>query len=384
MRWIAILACAAALGGSVPMGAQAKSTPKAAAHLAPQAPPSGRSVLPDAFDGWVMDGAAKTITDPAQADSANAAALKEYGFQNAVEATYKRAGETLTLKALEFDDVTGSYGAYSFYRGTDWPKEDIGSGAASDHNRVIFWRGTAMVDANFSKIHPESAAEMRELAKSLPDVHGNKAVMPPILDLLPKQNLDAQSMHYALGPAGYTSAGGVLPAALVGFDLEAETVTANYPLSSGPATLTLIEYPTPQIAAAQAAKIGAYIRAGAKAQPPFPKALTNSDQASLEVRHTGPVVAVVSGDAIPDESHRLIEMVYYTSDLTAMPQPGESEVQKTSSLLINIAMFVIIVGGAAVLLGFLLGGGRAFYRILRGKPVSSMYEAEFTKLNLKD
>jgi hypothetical protein len=381
MRWIAILACAAALAGSVPMDAQAKPAAQAAASAAPQA--AAKSLLPDAFDGWVLDGVAKTVTDPAQADGANAAALKEYGLQSAVEATYKRDDETLTIKALEFEDVTGSYGAFSFYRGNDWPKEDIGAGAASDHNRVVFWRGATMVDANFSAIHPESAAELRELAKSLTDAHGNKGVMPPILDLLPKQNLDAQAMHYALGAASYTGAGGVLPADLVGFDLEAETVTANYSLTSGPATLTLIEYPTPQMAAAQAAKIAAYIHGGGKTQP-FTSALTNSDQASLEVRHTGPVVALVSGDAIPDESHKLVEMVHYSSDLTALPQPGESDVQKTSTLLINIAMFVLVVGGAAIVLGFLVGGGRAFYRVLRGKPASSVYEEEFTKLDLKD
>jgi hypothetical protein len=32
------------------------------------------------------------VTDPAQADPANAAALKEYGFNAAVEASYKREG----------------------------------------------------------------------------------------------------------------------------------------------------------------------------------------------------------------------------------------------------------------------------------------------------
>ncbi len=399
MRWIAILACAAALAGSVPMSAQAQTALKV--------PPPGRSVslLPSAFDGWVADGALKTVTDPAQADSENATALKEYGFQSAVEATYKRDGETLTLKAFEFPDVTGSYGAYSFYRGADWPKADVGSGAASDHNRVIFWRGTTFMDANFSAIHPESAAELRELANGLPEAHGNKALMPPILELLPKSNREDQTTHYvkvpdgiklvpskgvetlspryALGAAGYAGAGGVLPANLVGFDIDAEAVTASYSLTSGPATLTLIEYPTPQMAEAHAAQIRAYIRAGAKAQPPFPKALANSDQVSLEVRQTGPVVALVSGDATPDDSHRLIEMVHYSSDLTALPQPGISDVQRTSTLLFNIAMFVIVVGGAAMLLGFLLGGGRAFYRVLRGKPASSVFEAEFTRLNLK-
>ena len=57
----------------------------------------------------------------------------------------------------------------------------------------------------------------------------------------------------------------MLPADLVGFDRDAETVTANYSLRSGPATLTLIDYPTPQMAEAQEKKIRAYIKAGSGA-----------------------------------------------------------------------------------------------------------------------
>ena len=64
--------------------------------------------------------------------------------------------------------------------------------------------------------------------------------------------------------------------------------------------------------------------------------------------------------------------------------PGISEVAKTGSLLYNIAMFVVVIGGAAILLGLFLGGGRAIYRIARGKPASSMYEADFTSLDLRE
>ena len=135
--------------------------------------------------------------------------------------------------------------------------------------------------------------------------------MPPILADLPKGSLDGQTTHYAEGPAGYVGGGGVLPPELVGFDRGAETATANYSLNSGPATLTIIDYPTPQMAEAQEPRIRAYIKAGSAAQPPWPKALVDSDQASLEVRRSGPLVAIVSGNAIPDESHKLIEMVHY-------------------------------------------------------------------------
>ncbi len=326
----------------------------------------------------------KTLADPAAVDGANSAALKEYGFQSAALANYKRDGETLSVRALRFADLSGAYGAYTYYRGSGWPKEDIGSGAASFHNRVLFWRGDSFIDATFSHISPMSGSELRELATQLSTPQGSKALAPPILSTLPKPALDGQSTHYALGPAGYAGSGGVLPPELVGFDRGAEAVTAGYTLSSGPATLTLIDYPTPQMAAGQESRIRDYLKAGQNAKPAFPKPLADSDQASLEVRRSGPVVAIVSGDAIPDESHKLLGSVHYESDLVSIPQPGETEISKTSRLLLGIAAIVIIGASAAILLGLFLGGGRALYRKARGKPASSVYDAEFIRLDLRE
>jgi hypothetical protein len=249
---------------------------------------------------------------------------------------------------------------------------------------VLFWLGNTVVDANFSRIGPMSGSELRELAGQLPVLEGTKSLAPPILANLPQAKLDGQTTHYAVGPAGYAEAGGVLPPELVGFDRGAETVTANYSLRSGPATLTIIDYPTPQLAATQEGRIRAYIKAGSQAQPAWPKPLQDSDQASLEVRRSGPLVAIVSGDAIPEESHKLLATVHYEADLTSIPQPTESEIVKTGKLLMGIAFLVIIGASAAILLGFFLGGGRALYRIARGKPVSSVYETEFIRLDLRE
>ena len=381
IRTIAVLMCSAGLAGSTLMLAQAPAgqPPSSSKPVTVSVP---RPLLPDSFAGWEAAQAPKIITDPEQADKDNTAALKEYGFQTATLETYKRDGETLTIRALRFEDLSGAYGMYSYYRGSGWPKEDIGSGAASDHNRVLFWRGDVMVDATFSHISPMSGSEMRELAKQMPVPVGNKALAPPVLATLPK-GADGQSTHYAVGPASYAGSGGVLPAELVGFDRGAETVTADYSLRSGPAVLTLIDYPTPQMAAAQEAKIRDYILAGSQAKPPFPKPLADSDRASLEVRRSGPIVALVSGDAIPDESHKLLDSVHYESEFVSIPQPGESEVAKTGKLLLGIATLVMIGAGAAIFLGFSVGGGRALYRIARGKPISSMFDSEFIHLDLR-
>jgi hypothetical protein len=359
---------------------------KAVAEKSDSAKPApAPSLLPDAFDGWVETAPAQKLADAAQADPTSASALKEYDFTSGSSAIYRRSGDTLTLHALQFRDASGAYGAYTFYRQNGWPKEDIGEGATSNHNRVLFWQGNTVVDATFSEIGPMSAAELRELAGGLPKAEGTQALAPPILADLPQQSLDGQTTHYAVGPADYAGSGGVLPADLVGFDRGAEAVTASYTLRSGPATLTLIDYPTPQMAIAQEPKIRAYIKAGASAQPAWPKPLQDSDPASLDVRRSGPLVAIVSGDAIPDESHKLLESVHFDSQLTSIPQPGgESEISKTSKLLLGIAAMVIVGGSAALLLGFFLGGGRALYRVARGRPVSSVYDAEFIHLDLRE
>ncbi len=380
--WVVVLPGVLALLCSAGSAAAQGAPPKPAATTI-TLPPSPKSLLPDAFDGWVTDGPIESLTEAAQADPASGAALKEYGFTFGALAHYKRDGDTLTLRALRFGDTTGAYGAYSFYRPNGWAKEQIGAGAASSKGHVLFWRGDTVVDAVFSRVGPMTAGELRQIAAKLPEPSGNKSLAPPILAYLPQASLDGQTTHYALGPAGY-AANGVLPASIVGFDREAETVTAGYSLSSNPAVLTIIEYPTPQIAEAQETAIRNYIKAGNQAQPAWPKALQDSDAASLEVRRSGVLVALVSGDAIPDESHRLLEMVHYEADLTAMPQGGETEVSKTSRLLLGIASIVIVGSLAAILLGFFLGGGRALYRVAHGKPASAVYDEEFIHLDLRE
>jgi hypothetical protein len=375
VRFISLLALSAALAAG-PAGAASKPTPPVATS------PAAATLLPGAFAGWSAEAPPKTVSDPAQTDAANAPALKEYGFAASEQASYKRGGDTLTLRLLRFNDASGAYGAYSFYRQPGWPKEDIGSGAASDHNHVIFWLGTSVVDATFSNVGPMSAAELRELANQLPVPAGNRAVAPPVLTYLPKASLDGQTTRYAIGPAGYAGAGGVLPPDLIGFDQGVETATASYTLRSGPATLTIIDCPTPQMALAEEDKVRNFIKAGNQPQQPWPKPLAESDQASLEVRRSGPIIALISGDAIPDEAHKLLASVHYDADLISIPQPQEAEVNKTGRLLFGIVTLIVIGSLTAILLGFFLGGGRALYRVARGKPASTVYDEEFISLDL--
>jgi len=364
-----------------PKAGTAKSTPKTGSAPIPRA---NAPLLPSSFAGWEAT-SSKPVTDPAQEDSANVAALKEYGFTDGLLNDYTRDEETIHIKAFRFEDASGAYGAYTFYRHSGWPREDVGTGAASDNNRVVFWKGNVFVDAVFSHVTAMSGSELRELAAQIPLAAGNKSLAPPILASLPRKDIDGQTIHYALGPAGYGGSGGVLPPELVGFDRGAEVVTSGYKLVSGPATLTIIDYPTPQMAASGEQAIAAYLKAGNTPQHPFTKPLQDSNQTAIEVKRSGPLVAVVSGDPIQDDAHKLLAQVHYEANLaSSFSGSGDTEVQKTAKLVVGILTLVFVMFLASLLLGFFLGGGRAVYRFLRGKPISAVHDEEFTQLGLRD
>ena len=179
-RWIAFIACLVALSMSgFRVSAQAGPSAGKSASTKIELPPPPKPLLPEAFAGWVAAEPAKTITDPTQADGSNAAALKEYDFTHAVLATYKRDNETLTIRALSFMDTSGSYGAYTYYRQNGWPKEEIGSGATSNHNRVLFWLGTTVVDANFLAYQPDVGRGAARACQPAAPRRRNKAIAPP-------------------------------------------------------------------------------------------------------------------------------------------------------------------------------------------------------------
>ncbi len=387
MRWTRIIAsafCAVALLGSSSSLAAAQATPGKPAPVTVELPPPPKPLLPDAFAGWVAAETPKTVTDPAQADSANVAALKEYGFTDAVLANYKRDGETLTVRALSFHRYQRSVWCIHLL-----PPERLAQ--RRDRHRSDFEQEPRAVlgrhhgsGCDVLADRSNVAAELRELAQQLPAALGNKAIAPPILSNLPQASLDKQTTHYALGPAGYAGAGGVLPPDLVGFDRGAEAVTANYSLASNPATLTIIDYPTPQMAEAQETKIRDYIKAGSagaagvseaarRLRPGLARsAPQRTARGSRERRRhsrrepQAAWVSPLSGRAGLDSAADRIRSQQDQQAAARHRRAGDRR-----------------IASAAILLGFFLGGGRALYRIARGKPASSVYETEFIRLNLQ-
>ncbi|MGC9292942.1 MAG: DUF6599 family protein [Acidobacteriaceae bacterium] len=341
-------------------------------------------LLPTIFSAWQQAGTSLNSNNPATADGVNAAVLQECGFQRFEQAAYARDDGQLKVKAMQFADASGAFSAFTFYRRPNMLPESIGAGAAFDGARVLFWSGNVLVDASFQHLTAMSAAELRDLSRQLPQPEGSAAALPSIDGHLPPQRLDRMSIRYALGPQSYAMGGGVLPPALVDFARGAEAVTAQYGAAGGAGTLTLMEYPTPQIAMDREQAVENYLKAGNNTQSSWPQSLVGSNPGALLVRRSGPIVAVTSGDFTVTEAQEVLGRLHYEADVTwDHPQGYISDASKLGRLIVGIFSLIGILVGASIIIGFFFGGGRALIRKWQGKPASALDEtAEIITLNL--
>jgi hypothetical protein len=329
--------------------------------LAAPAPPA-QPLLPHAFAGWAQSTAAPS----AAPDGANAAVLHEYGLQQSATANYGSGSNRLSVRAWRFGDATGAYGAFTFYRQPAMHDANIGHGGASSAEHYLFWTGTTVVDAAFA--HPSAAenAAITALAADIPQSPGPEGIPPSLPHYLPAAGLDLSTVRYAIGPAAYAQMGGVLPPNLIDFGQDAEAVTANYGPTAASATLTLLIYPTPQIA-------GSHLQAIDQL----------GKSSGLTTKRIGPLVAVVSGKVPASKAQQLLDQIRFNDYVTINhPEGYVSESAKVARLLLGIATLTGVLIGAALLLAIFLGGGRALVRLMRGKPASSVSEEEFISLHL--
>src|ERR1700730_17531011 len=270
-------------------------------------------ILPKEFGGWQMAGPSRTSNDPAVADPVNAAVLKEYGFTSFESATYTRDdGRKLTLKTARFDDASGAYGAYTYYKTPAMLIEKIGDGAASMNERVLFYRGNILVDAVFQKLSAMSAAELRELAAGLPLPPGNTRNLPGLPAYLPPQSYVKNTAKYVVGPVALQNLDAPVPASLVDFSSGAEVVLGNYNSSGGEATLMLISYPTPQIAADHLRRIEASTPQNNGSSASTAPMLANP----IFDKRTGPILVVVGGPLSQAEAKSLLASVNHDANVT--------------------------------------------------------------------
>jgi hypothetical protein len=326
-------------------------------------------LLPPSFSGWQIEQqSVKNSSDPAAIDQADAAVIKEYGFTGSEIATYTRNGRKMTVKTAQFIDASGAYGAFTYYLQPQMQVENIGDKGASNNSRILFYKGNLLVDVTLENITAMSAADLRALAQALPKPKSEIAKAPILPGNLPSQSLLQNTSRYIVGPEALTRLGVPIPAQLVDFSKSPELVFAKYKSSDGEAGLTLISYPTPQIARERMTAMQAASLPGG----PF------------YFKRSGPYVAAINGSIPADEANSLLASVNYDADVT-WNQPTKLNPRDNIGTLI-VGIFVLI--GAllliALILGFAFGGARVIAKkIFPNRVFDKPEDVEIIQLNLK-
>ena len=349
-------------------------------------------LLPPQFSGWHISGPPKMSNDPAVADPANAALLKEYGFTDFESAVYAREdGRKLTLKAARFADATGSYGAFTYYKLPQMLKETIPEQAASLNERVLFYRGNVLVDVVFEKLSAMSAAELRELSEALPVPAGNSRNLPSLPAYLPKLGYVKNTAKYVVGPVGLEKISSPVPAQLVDFSVGSEVAMGTYQTSDGQATLILISYPTPQIAAEHLRQLDA----ARQSTPQQKESIATPNSPPVNIlpvtmgpvfdKRTGPMLVIATGAISSAEAKSLLSLVNYEADVTWNENTYTGKKNNLGNLILNIFLLCAILMAFSAVAGLAFGGIRIFFnRILPESVLHREKEMEFISLNLSE
>jgi hypothetical protein len=332
--------------------------------------------LPNAFAGWQEESASvKTSHNPADADATNALLLKEYGLADFQSATYSKDGDRkLTVRAIRFADATGAYGAYTLYSQPGMQTEEIGRHGESNGDRVLFMQGNMVVEAKFDVVNVMSAAEMRELAADLPEPGGALGQPPTLPRWLPQPAFIEHSVKYAVGPRSYESVQAPLPSSMLDFSKSPEILTASYKSDEGTARLTLISYPTPQIAGTQLRLIE-QSRANLQA----------SGSSDFLIKRTGPLLAIVSGEISPSEAKSLLASVNYEANVTFDEPTFLGKKDNIGNLIVAAFGLIGLILAVALVLGVAFGGVRVLLkRLYPDRFIDRPEDNAVITLNLRD
>jgi hypothetical protein len=327
-------------------------------------------LLPLSFNGWeIKQQSVKRGSDPAAVDPSDFPVLKEYGFGDFETATYTRNGRSMQVKAARFHDTSGAFGAFTFYRQPQMQPEDIGDRGASNNSRVLFYRGNVLVDANLERITAMSAADLRALADALPRPRGEVSAPPSLPQHLPKQSALPNTERYIEGPVALVRLGVPIPANLVDFSGKgAEVEFARYRTSDGEAGFTLVEYPTPQIAAER-------LRVWQAASLP---------DGPFYFRRSGPLLAAVNGSVPQSEAQSLLASVNYDADVTMTQPTRPNPTEDRGAFLVALVLLVVFFLGLALFFGLAFGGFRIIAKkLFPNRGFDRTEELEIISLNLK-
>ena len=184
-----------------------------------------------------------------------------------------------------------------------------------------------------------------------------------------------------MGPLALNAISPLVGANLVDFGASSEVSVANYDTPSGEATLMLISYPTPQLAADHLHHIEAEHHE-AQSQPGVSVIQCADSFCSKRAR---PILAIAAGPASASDAKTLLGQVGSEASVTWNAQAESTQVRDLYMLILNIVVLFLRLAGLAIIAGVAFGGFRILMKRMYPDRVFDRPEhMEFISLHLTE
>ncbi|MBI1954915.1 MAG: hypothetical protein HYS38_00815 [Acidobacteria bacterium] len=332
---------------------------------------SARATLPNSFGGWETKSflpiTAARLSSFAGED---APVVREYGFVAGQHREYVKGSSLLAVTLWQMQDSTGSYGLFTFYREPGMATVEGEPQQAAGGDRWLIQQGPYVVDMRGTGL---TIGEAKFLATQIPPPRHSEALLPTLPVYLPKAALVSQSPKYLIGPVTFERLEKDLPSAVIGFDLGAEAVIAQYRLDGGNVRLVLVSYATPQLAAK---KLEGFQQ--------LPIISTGEKGKQVFIQRKGSLVGFVLNAPGQATAEKLLNRIQYESSVVwneYVPSPREN----VGNLIVNVFLLAGIILFISLVAGISFGGFRVLAKKFLPFPIFDRPSyAELIQLHLTD
>lgn len=303
--------------------------------------------------------------------------LVEYGWSSTESAVYSAGGpgisDRMQATVLKMKDPSGAYGLYSFMITPEMIRADFAEHSSKSRSRALILVGNLLVDVeaeDLTKLDPVIRSLVAAVA-----THAETGPLPELWRHLPVKGFVERSDRYILGPETLNQLLPVGLGASLEFSKGAEAELGRYKLDGHDATLLIVDFPTPQLAAQQLAELQKQFSVnGSKPE---------SKAAPLFAKRSLTLVAIVYGAPSQADANALLNQVQSGTQLTWNEPTFQFKEPSIEMMVVGAILGTGIICGFALVAGLAFGGFRLFIkRLLPGKVFDRGTQLQVLQLGL--
>ncbi len=281
--------------------------------------------------------------------------ITDVGFVKYARRAYTTPDKgTLSIEIFTLLDKRAAYSLQTLLRTGDLQDGPPGDIFTTTPNGLLFSHGRFWVRIKGAGV---PADLIKRVAVSISNRMGTARSKPPsLISHLPKSGFDRTSLRYYPGVTAFRAYSGKVGGTPLKIELDAEIAQARYTLNGRTGTLSLISFPTKEIAEDFFAELSA--------QPAEKKGGEKSF-----AKKAGPIVGILVGPFDPASANRILGTIQYSYSVKWVHEKGQN--QKTTwgvpvgilSTVVKSLFFVVLLFAASILVGI----GFAIFRVFLKK-----------------